>query len=241
MKKITALILAFAVFWVGSVFARGEISLGDADGNGRISSNDALVILQNIVGKRNDGLSKDVADVDGDGKISAADALMILRLCVRKIVISPGQDGHAALSEFVRSRGEKHGDEKYFYNRVYDGKSCSLVFDGKSNSFTVSYTAFGTFGKLEFKKDSDIITSHITMSGADGNTLCWCQGNADKKTFNKSTVINASLNDHKEGYSQDDYNRMASENAVKCLEVFEKTLKTSGTGMELQSFGFGSF
>ena len=34
---------------------------------------------------------------------------------------------------------------------------------------------------------------------------------------------------------------MASENAVKCLEAFEKILENSGTGMELQSFGFGSF
>ena len=79
------------------------------------------------------------------------------------------------------------------------------------------------------------------MSDNSGNTLCWCQGDTDKKAFDKSTVINASLNDHGEGYSQDDYNRMASENAVKCIEAFEKILKNSGTGMELYNFGFGGF
>ena len=79
------------------------------------------------------------------------------------------------------------------------------------------------------------------MSNSSGQTICWCQGDADKKTFDKSTVINASLNDHKEGYSQDNYNRLATENAVKCIEVFEKILENSGTGMELYNFGFVSF
>ena len=241
MKKIISLILVVTMLFIGSVFAQAEGILGDADGNGRISSNDALVVLQNTVKNRNDGLSNAVADVDGDGKISVADAFMIIRMCVKKIVIFPKQDGHAALSEFMKSKGEKYGDEMFFLNGVYDGQSCSLTFNGKSNSFTVSYTTSGAFGKLEFKKDSGTITSHITMSDSSGQTVCWCQGDADKKTFDKSTVINASLNDHKEGYSQDDYNRLATENAVKCIEVFEKILENSGTGMELYNFGFVSF
>ena len=64
MKKIISLILVITMLFIGSGFAQAEDILGDADGNGRISSNDALVVLQNTVKNRSDGLSNAVADVN---------------------------------------------------------------------------------------------------------------------------------------------------------------------------------
>ena len=52
MKKIISLILVVTMLFIGSGFAQAEDILGDADGNGRISSNDALVVLQNTVKKQ---------------------------------------------------------------------------------------------------------------------------------------------------------------------------------------------
>ena len=53
---------------------------GDVDGDGKISSSDALMVLQNVVGilDFSDG-QLTVADVNGDRKISSSDALLILQ------------------------------------------------------------------------------------------------------------------------------------------------------------------
>ena len=53
---------------------------GDVDKDGKISSSDALMVLQNVVGilDFSDG-QLTVADVDGDRKISSSDALLILQ------------------------------------------------------------------------------------------------------------------------------------------------------------------
>ena len=58
---------------------------GDADGDGKITSTDARLILQRAVEKITDeGLQAAQADVDGDGKITSTDARMALQTAVEK-------------------------------------------------------------------------------------------------------------------------------------------------------------
>ena len=65
----------------GSPTASGYIDFskksGDVDGDGQITSADALVILRMSVGTEAENLA--LADVDGDGQITSADALAVLR------------------------------------------------------------------------------------------------------------------------------------------------------------------
>lgn len=60
--------------------------LGDVDGNGKVDSTDARLVLQYAVKKIPGGaLDLDVADVDGSGKVDSTDARLILQYAVKKI------------------------------------------------------------------------------------------------------------------------------------------------------------
>ncbi len=64
----------------------GGSTLGDVDGNSKINSTDARLVLQYVV-KSIDGstLHADVADVDQSGKVDSTDARLILQYAVKKI------------------------------------------------------------------------------------------------------------------------------------------------------------
>ncbi len=63
-----------------------EAELGDVDGNGKVDSTDARLVLQYAVKKIPGGaLDLDVADVDGNGKVDSTDARLILQYAVKKI------------------------------------------------------------------------------------------------------------------------------------------------------------
>ncbi len=67
-----------------------KAQLGDVDGNGRINSTDARLVLQKAVGKISDeALNIAVADVNKDNKINSSDARLILQFSVGKITTFP--------------------------------------------------------------------------------------------------------------------------------------------------------
>jgi hypothetical protein len=55
---------------------------GDADGNGSITSEDALAILKQVVGTPQEGFLEEAADCDATPGITADDALIILKYVV---------------------------------------------------------------------------------------------------------------------------------------------------------------
>lgn len=57
--------------------ATKSIAIGDADGDGNITSSDALMILRASVSL--ESVPSEIGDVDEDGKITSSDALMVLR------------------------------------------------------------------------------------------------------------------------------------------------------------------
>ncbi len=67
------------VGWVRKSYC--VVKLGDIDGNGKVNSTDALVILKASAGSTELSSSKKtVADFNGDGKVNSVDGLMVLRL-----------------------------------------------------------------------------------------------------------------------------------------------------------------
>ena len=67
------------------------VVLGDTDGNGKIQTNDAKLVLQYVV-KMPVTLNLDAADVDGNGKIQTNDAKLILQYVVKIITQFPTQN-----------------------------------------------------------------------------------------------------------------------------------------------------
>jgi len=64
--------------------------LGDVDGNGKVNSTDARLVLQYSVKKITvDKLQITMADVDGNGKVDSTDARLILQYSVKKITKFP--------------------------------------------------------------------------------------------------------------------------------------------------------
>ena len=67
-----------------AMVSRRAVCMGDTDGNGKIQTNDAKLVLQHIV-KMPVELNLDAADVDGNGKIQTNDAKLILQYIVKII------------------------------------------------------------------------------------------------------------------------------------------------------------
>ncbi len=93
MKKfvstITALLIA-AGFCINTFAA---FNYGDVNGDKKINSSDALMVLMHSTEKSLlKGDYKKAADVSGDGKINSSDALLILNYSVGYIKIFPAED-----------------------------------------------------------------------------------------------------------------------------------------------------
>lgn len=84
IKTLSLLLLAVLLFaaWLHTPVeaAADPILLGDADGDGEVTSRDAALIARTVVGLATfDGDAAARADVNGDGSVGADDAARILR------------------------------------------------------------------------------------------------------------------------------------------------------------------
>lgn len=82
MKKWIAVVCTLCLLFALALPAMAVSSLGDADGDGKLSPEDARIVLRVSVKLDSPGAYADRMDVDGDGKTSAEDARLILRRCV---------------------------------------------------------------------------------------------------------------------------------------------------------------
>lgn len=85
MKKILSIVLSIVLMFSCIPFSSADLS-GDVDGNGKINSSDALIVLQYSVGQIKT-ISKARADVNGDGNINSSDALIVLQISVGMITL----------------------------------------------------------------------------------------------------------------------------------------------------------
>lgn len=80
MKRIISLLLA-AVFAFSVCITAQAAQRGDVNGDGKVNSSDALLVLQYSVGAIKT-IDKSAADLNGDKKINSTDALTILQISV---------------------------------------------------------------------------------------------------------------------------------------------------------------
>ena len=80
---ILCLVVFFTCFHIQPAAAREEYRIGDVDGNGSVDSQDALLVLQSLVGAYSlTAVQQKAADVEGNGEISSVSALCILQFSV---------------------------------------------------------------------------------------------------------------------------------------------------------------
>ena len=85
MRKLAEYTVRALCDYFGIKFVDPYSSKGDVDGDGKVTTADALKVLQGAVGKVElDEQQKEKADLDGDGKITTADALGTLQNSVGK-------------------------------------------------------------------------------------------------------------------------------------------------------------
>lgn len=137
-----ALILVLVMSIMISNVSASVTVYGDIDGNGVVSSSDALEILKGVVGKRFiTGTESTYADVDGDSSISANDALLILKKVVDKIKIFPVENDSVKNVLIVAL-------EPYFYpyswedNENFYGLHVDIATElAQRNGFTVKFVS----------------------------------------------------------------------------------------------------
>lgn len=133
MKRIVSILLSVIII-VGLVPATFAASLkGDIDGDGKVTSNDALIVLNYSVGNK-DTIDKTKADINKDSKVNSADALEILRICVG---ISPTFDMPTSSSEIIA---------------LYC-KALKTTYNKSSMTLKYTYIDSGTVSDLTDKKD----------------------------------------------------------------------------------------
>ena len=82
MKRVIALLCVCSFLVSFAVVGSAAGLLGDADGDGKITSADARIVLRVSVNLEDPGEFRDNMDVDGDDRIAAADARLVLRRSV---------------------------------------------------------------------------------------------------------------------------------------------------------------
>ena len=94
MKRICSLVsvlLILGLIFTHAVWGAAENRLGDPNGDGDVSAQDALYVLKVVVGKESPSLKQESAcDIDCSDDVSAADALQMLRVVVGKELVRSG-------------------------------------------------------------------------------------------------------------------------------------------------------
>lgn len=96
MKKFISLVLAAAMILCLAPSAFAALR-GDVNGDSKVTSSDALLVLQYAVGQTKT-IDKVRADVDSSGTINSGDALIILQICVGLL---PSSDAPTTAAEIV--------------------------------------------------------------------------------------------------------------------------------------------
>lgn len=81
MKKLISILMAVMFIMTSGVTAFAAEQKGDVNKDGKITSADALAILQYTVGAKST-IDKTIADINADGKVNSADALKVLQIVV---------------------------------------------------------------------------------------------------------------------------------------------------------------
>lgn len=103
-----------------------EISLGDVDTDGKITTDDALLQLKKVVALEElHGVASCAADIDGDGKITTDDALEVLK----NVVGLTNDLGKGTLLQTDLVAKERGKDLVIPYAEIKDYKTLTVIVD----------------------------------------------------------------------------------------------------------------
>lgn len=157
MKRFISLILAVVITMSFCTLASAKLK-GDINGDSRVNSSDALLVLQYSVGSVK-SIDKTAADVTGDGRINSSDALMILQISVGTLDTSTYKATFTLTAKVGKNSYKsgdvipvKAGDTVYvtlsLSNNYYTGPtSAQLYYNNKIFSSAPS-AKFNTNGRL---------------------------------------------------------------------------------------------
>lgn len=182
MKRIISLVLA-AVLALSFCTVSFAALRGDVNGDGKVNSNDALLVLQYSVGKINKIDSS--ADVNGDGKINSSDALTILQISVGTVtnakytatfVLKAKVNGKNYDSDDVIpvKAGDTVAVTFSLSNNYYTGPTSAQIYYNKNIFSSAPSAQFNTEGRLY----STVGRSYCTFKdwdgiAADNKEKCW--------------------------------------------------------------------
>lgn len=141
MKKIISVLLTIAVIagmFAFGASAQGAYLYGDADGDKKINSADALAVLQHSTGiKTFSRTQKAIADVDMNNVVNSADALEILKYSVS--IISEFKKDYSKTLKYKKVDTIMNtGTYTIKLNAVVEDQDTSFIFTAKGKEKAVS-------------------------------------------------------------------------------------------------------
>lgn len=133
MKKIISVLL-ICMLMLSCVPTAFAASRGDVNGDGKVTSGDALAVLQYSVGQLKT-IDKAKADVNKDGAINSSDALTILQICV------------GIISDFEMPKTTQEIVELY-------NKAIKSTYGKEKMTLKYTYTDSGTISDLTSGKNT---------------------------------------------------------------------------------------
>lgn len=157
MKKLISFILTVIVAMSVCVLAYAK-DVGDINGDSKVNSSDALLVLQYAVGKIKN-IDTKAADVTGDGKINSSDALRILQISVGTVDNSKFKATFrltAKVGNTTYKTGDvipvKAGDTVYvtlsLSNNYYTGPTSAQLYYSNKVFSSAPSAKFNTSGRL---------------------------------------------------------------------------------------------
>ena len=186
-----ALLLGLLCLPAGALWVNRELTLGDVDGDGKVTSTDARLTLQFGVDKiGEEDLDVSLADADGDGKVTSTDARLLLQLSVGKIGALPGKPVYAASFSEAETTPNEHPETFAAYTagnpfvstmftadpsaRVWkDGRLYVYpsrdIFPARGCDLMDKYHVFSTDNMADWVDHGEIVSSDkVTWSNCDG-------------------------------------------------------------------------
>ncbi|MBR6548908.1 MAG: hypothetical protein IKT68_05115, partial [Clostridia bacterium] len=161
------------------VYGIDYVTYGDVNYDGAVAASDALVVLQNVVGKVTlDQHKTEVADVDNDNKISAADALMVLRFVVGKTTEFP-----AGVTYNIRTEEEPSADAiaaKAVEDSIEGIGTVTLEKEAEITAARLAYTALTDAQKA--------LVGNLPVLEAAENALAGLKAQAEQEAKDKAAA-----------------------------------------------------
>ena len=175
-KKVFALLLSLVMMlscFAVCAFAEDSVLLGDVDGDGKVSIDDARMVLRMASGIENEDIT--VADLDGDGYVTVEDAIKTLYEATNiGGVIIPDKNGDnflddKATNEFIKLIANKYNLDPASLVAIYS------VPDSGTN-YVLQFGNTGTALNKKYEKSADNLVKVYHIGVAPEREISYTNG-----------------------------------------------------------------